>query len=980
MNKVTQYLSVVLLLLVCLAPIAIAVGGQTRTIKRPQPWRAVHLLNYETDAALEALGKDLEGLAKQGINVIILEVDYNFAFKSHPELRRGANPITLAGARKFAALCKRLNIRLIPEFQSVGHQSWKQETFPLLTVYPKFDLTPGAFPNNEGIYCREWDILNAEVWRVVFQLMDEIIDAFRADALHVGMDEVFLLGSDKSPSTNGQDPGKLFAKAVNEIHKHLVRKRGVEMLMWGDRLIDGKKYDLGEWEAATNGTAAAIDLIPKDIIICPWHYELRADGYPSIPMFIEKGFRVLPAGWKNLDATKALIDFSRTHTGPKLLGYMFTTWGVKKEELLGFPPLVEGLKDLQQPPQPPRELQFEITHRVNAHGDEFNGLAKSSDGQHLFTATEKGDIIVWNIAASRVERTLHNPTPLHLVASLADPRELVVAGSYHYKPPRAAVRKWNIETGAVTDLEGIDADSFPIAIATETATNLIAVTTAERTIAVWDAQTNRQLATWKLPTVPVAVALLGRDVYVATIDADLRSPYDPPKESAIIKLNVDDAKEAPADVLRVSGRMWQTLDVSPDYRFLSASYQSAAEGSRTVLIDPISKREVGKLEDSSPTWIDGSKLILWESLDPSEIVAVSPNGSARSIYKFPRMEADTRGRAFDMTGAVSLPDGAKVWASYRKGPGLLEFDRATNKIKTLLGGPSGAYALSVNGSSGEVLTGGADGYVRLWKFEDLSLIKEYNVAKKGYFVSEAHLVPGSRAAIVGVRLARQPTPDRPLEPTEVIRLDLDTGEQKKLFDEHVWQSQLAVVGNEIVYAEGDRVRLVRIDGDGSAREVKMYGPIVTTAVSANNRWLAVVDSTARMTVVDLTTLQRRTIPKGGSDPPIVITNDGRYIYQMGHEGSLTRWDIVTGATTNSVLARIREMHSNVDFMTLANNDRWLVTAGNHGDVGIFDRATGRLVAYTQTAASAFYVEKVWTNGKRMIVTTDTGVMYDGILK
>jgi len=58
--------------------------------------------------------------------------------------------------------------------------------------------------------------------------------------------------------------------------------------MWGDRLIDGKKYDFGEWEASTNGTAAAIDLIPKDIIVCPWHYELRSD-YPSIPMFIEKG-------------------------------------------------------------------------------------------------------------------------------------------------------------------------------------------------------------------------------------------------------------------------------------------------------------------------------------------------------------------------------------------------------------------------------------------------------------------------------------------------------------------------------------------------------------------------------------------------------------------------------------------------------------------------------------------------------------------
>ncbi|HKS09260.1 MAG TPA: family 20 glycosylhydrolase [Pyrinomonadaceae bacterium] len=318
---------------------------------KPKPWRAVHLLDYNTDAQLDALGTSLETLAKRGINVIILEVDYNFAFKSHPELRRGKDPITRDGARRFAALCKKLNIRLIPEFQSVGHQSWKAETFPLLTVYPQFDLTPGAFPNNDGIYCREWDVLNPQVWRIVFDLLDEIIDAFRADAIHVGMDEVFLLGSEKSPSTKGKDPAQLFAKAVNELHTHLVRKRKVEMLMWGDRLIDGKKFDLGEWEAATNGTAGAIDLIPKDVIICPWHYEVR-ESYQSIPMFIDKGFRVLPAGWKDVDATKALIQFSRQHAGPKLLGYIFTTWGVKKDALLQFPPLIEGLKLLQNEQRP----------------------------------------------------------------------------------------------------------------------------------------------------------------------------------------------------------------------------------------------------------------------------------------------------------------------------------------------------------------------------------------------------------------------------------------------------------------------------------------------------------------------------------------------------------------------------------------------------------------------------------------------------
>jgi hypothetical protein len=311
-----------------------------------KPWRAVHLLDYNSDSALDALGQNLEVLAKQGINVIILEVDYNFNFKSHPELRRGTDPITRDGARRFAALCRKFKIRLIPQFQSVGHQSWKGETFPLLTVYPKFDLTPGAFPNNEGIYCREWDVLNPEVWRVVFELMDEILDAFNADALHVGMDEVFLLGSEPSPSTKGKDPAALFAKAVNELHTYLVKKRRVEMLMWGDRLIDGTKLDLGEWEASKNGTAAAIDMIPKDIIICPWHYEPR-ESYPSIPMFIDKGFRVLPAGWKSVEATTALIGFSKSNAGPRMLGHMFTTWGVRKDELLQFPPLIEGLKSLR---------------------------------------------------------------------------------------------------------------------------------------------------------------------------------------------------------------------------------------------------------------------------------------------------------------------------------------------------------------------------------------------------------------------------------------------------------------------------------------------------------------------------------------------------------------------------------------------------------------------------------------------------------
>lgn len=306
--------------------------------RESEKWRAVHLLGYDTDDELRELGLLIPEFKKIGLNTIVLEVDYNFEFQSHPELRAGENPITQNAARAFAEVCRNNDIRLITEFQCVGHQSWAKETFPLLTVYPQFDLTPGAFPENEGLYCREWDVTNPEVYTIVFELLDEIIDAFQVDAFHVGMDEVFLLGSDKSPATKGKDPGKLFAKAINDIYDHLVKKRNVEMLMWGDRLFDGTNYQFGEWESSLNGTATAVDLIPRDIIICPWHYE-KMEDYPSIPIFIEKGFRVLPASWRKVEAAEALIRFSYALNSPKMLGHLFTMWS--QRDILNWPPIVK---------------------------------------------------------------------------------------------------------------------------------------------------------------------------------------------------------------------------------------------------------------------------------------------------------------------------------------------------------------------------------------------------------------------------------------------------------------------------------------------------------------------------------------------------------------------------------------------------------------------------------------------------------------
>ncbi|HZV34632.1 MAG TPA: family 20 glycosylhydrolase [Verrucomicrobiae bacterium] len=308
-------------------------------------WRGVHL-SVQSDRQADQLVEQLPRLKADGVNVIIAEVDYSFDFKTHPQLR-DSRYITRPAAQRLAKAARENGTRLIPQINCLGHQSWSSNTLPLLVKYPQFDETPGKFPHNKGIYCRSWCPLNPDVKKVMFACVDELIDAFDADAFHVGMDEVFIIGSEYCPRCHGKDPSKLFAKAVNDFHRHIVGKKKIEMLMWGDRLLDAKALGYSEWEASTNGTYRTIDHIPKDIIICDWHYE-KQTNYASVPLLLSKGFRVWPSGWQPLENSEAFSAYSQREReeNPRLIGYLCTTWGKAKiSNAADWPPIVDVLKD-----------------------------------------------------------------------------------------------------------------------------------------------------------------------------------------------------------------------------------------------------------------------------------------------------------------------------------------------------------------------------------------------------------------------------------------------------------------------------------------------------------------------------------------------------------------------------------------------------------------------------------------------------------
>ena len=209
---------------------------------------------------------------------MVLRVDYRYSYKSHPELV-GDNALSKKEVKKIVNACREGGIKIVPQVNLLGHQSWYAKVGKLLEKYPQFNETPHVptdqeiqWPNEWGLYCLSYCPLHPDVHDVVFEVIDEIVEVFEAEAFHAGMDEVFYLGDDKCPRCQGRDKAELFAGEVTAIRNHLAFQDKA-LWIWGDRLIDGKTTGIGLWEASYNNTHRAIDMIPKDMVINDWHYE-----------------------------------------------------------------------------------------------------------------------------------------------------------------------------------------------------------------------------------------------------------------------------------------------------------------------------------------------------------------------------------------------------------------------------------------------------------------------------------------------------------------------------------------------------------------------------------------------------------------------------------------------------------------------------------------------------------------------------------
>jgi hypothetical protein len=326
--------SFVLFVLVLSAGHADTPARAPKSISTELPVRALMLYGLPPSGLETFLDFVRHDLPREGVNHLIFQIDYGYEYKTHPELV-AKNAYTRTQIKSLVTACREAGIKLIPLLNCLGHQSWAKTTHQLLTVYPEFDETAGLYPENEGLYCRSYCPNHPDVHRVIFDLLGEITDVFETDAVHVGMDEVFLIGEATCPRCRGKDKAELFAQEVRTLRDFLATKKA-RLWLWGDRFIDGDVTGLGEWEGSKNQTSRAIDLVPKDIVICDWHY----DSAPPTPgYFAVKGFEVIICSYNKphvaVEEAEQIFNLRRANAdnamGPRLLGVMSTNWGKSAE-------------------------------------------------------------------------------------------------------------------------------------------------------------------------------------------------------------------------------------------------------------------------------------------------------------------------------------------------------------------------------------------------------------------------------------------------------------------------------------------------------------------------------------------------------------------------------------------------------------------------------------------------------------------------
>lgn len=291
------------------------------------PFRGMHLIADDHSPQFHA--RLIERvLAPLKFNRLIVQLDH-LKWERHPELWQ---PWSLSKdeAKRLQQIAEANGMEVIPLLPTLSHCEYLFGT--LGGSKPRVNADIAEDPEVAYAYCPNLE----RSYRIVFDLLDEVLTLFNPRWVHLGHDEVTNRGRfGQCLRCQGTPPHHLFAADVRRLYEFL-KARGVGTMLWGDMLLRPDEAP----DAAHGGEPLnfwlARQLLPRDIVIMDWHYQ-PASRYPSMGVFKGEGFTVVGATWHN---PQNIVGFARTAREVGAWGMVQTTWtgfGNNRNALRDFP-------------------------------------------------------------------------------------------------------------------------------------------------------------------------------------------------------------------------------------------------------------------------------------------------------------------------------------------------------------------------------------------------------------------------------------------------------------------------------------------------------------------------------------------------------------------------------------------------------------------------------------------------------------------
>jgi hypothetical protein len=248
---------------------------------------------------IRAIRAMVELLARMKVRYVAIEFGSQLVLDLDPNMATGAR-FSKRQAKELIEYARSLGIEPIGYLNLLGH---------LDRAYQKPPYT-----NHGGIMIQDGSVYE----RFIFPILDEMLDVNgKVRWFHCGMDEAWELF--EWLSREGYDSATLLAQHIRRVHDYL-QARGVRLVIWHDMLFAPElEKEVGAPIGPANGgaprnTSAALDKIPKSVILNYWFYD-PLPAYPALDWLQRKGFEVWASPWQT---PFSLVRYAQSRGAPTM--------------------------------------------------------------------------------------------------------------------------------------------------------------------------------------------------------------------------------------------------------------------------------------------------------------------------------------------------------------------------------------------------------------------------------------------------------------------------------------------------------------------------------------------------------------------------------------------------------------------------------------------------------------------------------------